>query len=56
VEAFQVLFANDESSAVSQRLRSRTEDAVLDEPVETVNEFRRKGDRNRLSVAAHTTT
>jgi hypothetical protein len=56
VEAFEVLFANDEPSAVSQRLRPRTEDAVLNEPVETVNEIRREGDRNGLSIAAHTTT
>jgi hypothetical protein len=56
VEAFQVLFANDEPSAVSQRLRARTEDTALDEPVETFNELRRERNRNRLPVAAHTTT
>jgi hypothetical protein len=51
-----VLFANDEPSAVSQRLRPRPEDAVLDEPVETFDELRREGDWNRLSITAHTTT
>jgi hypothetical protein len=56
VEAFQVFFANDKPSTVSERLRPRPENAALDEPVETFNEFRREGDRNRLSVAAHTCT
>jgi hypothetical protein len=56
VESFKLFFANDEPSAVSQRLRPRPEDAVLDEPVQTFDEFRREGDRNRLSVTAHTPT
>jgi hypothetical protein len=56
VEAFKMFFANDEPSAVSQRLRSRPEDAVRNEPVETVNELRWEGDRNGLSVTAHTAT
>jgi len=56
VEAFQVLFANDKPSTVPERLRPRPENAVLDEPVETVNEFRRERDWNRLTVTAHTST
>jgi hypothetical protein len=53
VEAFQMLFANDEPGTVSERLRPRPEDAVRDEPVETFNELRGEGDWNRMSVAAH---
>jgi len=49
-----MFFTNDEPSAVSERRRPRSEDAGLDKPVEPLNELRRKGDRNRLSVAAHT--
>jgi hypothetical protein len=56
VEAFQALFANDESSTVSERLRPRPEDAVRDRPVETFNELWRARDRNGLSIAAHTFT
>jgi hypothetical protein len=56
VEAFQVLFANDEPGTVSERLRPRPEDAVRDEPVETFNELRGEGDWNRMSVAAHIPT
>jgi hypothetical protein len=56
VEAFKLFFANDEPSAVSQRLRPRSEDAVRNEPVETFNELRRKRDRNGLSVTGHTAT
>jgi hypothetical protein len=56
VEAFQVFFTNDEPSAVSERLRPRSEDAVLNKPVETFNKLRREGDRNGLSIAAHTST
>jgi hypothetical protein len=55
VQAFQVLFANNEPGTVSQRLRPRPEDAVVNEPVETVDEFRREGDWNRVSITAHTT-
>jgi hypothetical protein len=42
VKAFQVLFTNDEPSAVSERLRPRPEDTVLDEPVEPSDKFRRE--------------
>ena len=41
-----MFFTNDEPSAVSERRRSRSEDAGLDKPVEPFNELRRKGDRN----------
>lgn len=51
VEAFWILFANDERPIGA--LRPRPEDAVLDEYAETLNEFQREGDRNRLSIAAH---
>jgi hypothetical protein len=39
VKTFQVLFTDDEPSAVSERLRPRPEDTVLNEPVEPSNEF-----------------
>ena len=50
VRPFVVRLPNDESSAVSERLRPRPEDAVLDEAVETVDESRWQGDRNGLPV------
>ena len=56
VEAFRLFFPNDEPSTVSERLRSRPEDAVLDEPVETVNKLRREGNRNSLSISTHSST
>jgi hypothetical protein len=37
-----VRFTNDEPSTVSKRLRPGTEDAILDESVETGNELRRE--------------
>jgi hypothetical protein len=39
VEPFWVLFANDKPSTGAECLRLRPEDAVLDDPIETGNEF-----------------
>lgn len=55
VETFEPFFANDESSTVPECLGPRPEGAPSDEPIETFDEFRREGDRDRLSITAHVT-